>query len=87
MTLSGGRKCFPAYLTLRNIPHAFTKDVTELLAFLPIMFRRKSEKVSTDQMEIEWSISNQAIAMVLAPLEEANLQNSADFLFPDGTTL
>ena len=63
-----------------------TKDATELLAFLPILSRRKSEKISSDQMEIEWTILNQAIAAVLAPLEEANRQNGADFLFPDGIT-
>ena len=84
--VAGGRKRFPAYLTLRNVPHAFTKVATDLLAFLPIMPRRKSEKISSDQMEIEWTILNQAIAAVLAPLEEANRQNGADFLFPDGIT-
>ena len=82
--IAGGRKRCPGYLTLLNVPHAFTKEATELVCFLPIIHRRKSENVSNEQLEIEWTIANQAIAAVLAPLEEANLQNGADFLFPDG---
>ena len=82
--VAGGKKRFPGYLTLLNVPHAFTKIATELLCFLPVLKRRKSEKVTNDQMEIEWTITNQAIAFVLAPLEEANLQGGVNFLFPNG---
>ena len=82
--VAGGRKRFPGYLTVLNCPHAFTKVATELLCFLPILKRRKSENVTNEQMEIEWTITNQAIALVLAPLEEANLQGGVDFLFPNG---
>jgi hypothetical protein len=82
--VAGGKKRFPGYLTVLNVPHAFTKIATELLCFLPVLKRRKSEKVTNDQMEIEWTITNQAIAFVLAPLEEANLQGGVNFLFPNG---
>ena len=81
---AGGRKRFPGYLTVLNYPHAFTKVATELLCFLPILKRRKSENVTNEQMEIEWTITNQAIALVLSPLEEANLQGGVSFLFPNG---
>ena len=82
--MAGGKKRCPGYLTVLNCPHAFTKVATELLCFLPMLKRRKSEKVTTDQMEIEWTITNKAIAFVLALLEEANLQVSVDFLIPNG---
>ena len=82
--IAGGRKRCPGYLSLQNVPQAFTKVATDVLCFLPICGRRKHESVSSCQLEIEWTIMNQAIAAVLAPLEEANLQNGAEFMFPDG---
>jgi len=63
--VAGGKKRCPGYLQFLNVPRAYAKTATELLCFLPMLKRRKSEDVTDEQLELEWTLMPQSISLPL----------------------
>ena len=89
--LASGRTSFPVYLLLLNVNSAFAMLACELLGFFPVPAKRrphgskKPERLSREQREAYLQIENDATALTLKLLEEANRQGGANFRLKDGT--